>query len=434
MKEARFFICFLIFVLGCNNPQSKENISVIQKYNCFQSNKSQHGYTLMDDVYWNSFLIDSNCNTIWEMPAGLVELLPDGNLIGRKDSFLVKFDMHGNTIWKTKVSPEVHHSISVDSTGKIYVLTSEVHQFMKMDIRFDAINIYSSKGELLHRWSVYEHLSDFMHVISKSLWLRHLPTSFEKCKTIEQYVSQDPSSFIYPTEGDYNCNFEFTHFTSLEVLQRNSVTTKIPAFKEGNILLCFNPYSSYGIINTTTWEIEWVGYLPERTRLHSPTLTQQGTILVFQNNTDSAFWSNKEYAPALRTLLMKKIPQSTSVRNIVQRPWASVTEYDPTTNEKVWEYTASPKESMLVPHMGSAQRLPNGNTLVCITTSENGGSVFEVTKEKELVGKYSCQSIANRTKCNANLYRAKRIDFSRWEKIFNYSTNNEFILHKNAQE
>jgi hypothetical protein len=52
----------------------------------------------------------------------------------------------------------------------------------------------------------------------------------------------------------------------------------------------------------------------------------------------------------------------------------------------VWSYTAATKTEFFAPLMSGAQRLPNGNTLICTGLS---GTIFEVTPAKELVWKYA---------------------------------------------
>ena len=62
-----------------------------------------------------------------------------------------------------------------------------------------------------------------------------------------------------------------------------------------------------------------------------------------------------------------------------------VIEVDPTSNEIAWEYKGTPAISFFSFHVSGAERLPNGNTLVC----EGGaGRLFELTPNKELVWEY----------------------------------------------
>jgi hypothetical protein len=59
------------------------------------------------------------------------------------------------------------------------------------------------------------------------------------------------------------------------------------------------------------------------------------------------------------------------------------TAYGP--DQPVWSYTAPKKSDFYSSFISGAQRLPNGNTLIC---SGANGTVFEVTPEKEIVWKY----------------------------------------------
>jgi hypothetical protein len=54
-------------------------------------------------------------------------------------------------------------------------------------------------------------------------------------------------------------------------------------------------------------------------------------------------------------------------------------------DQPVWRYAAPKKEDFFSSFISGAQRLPNGNTLIC---SGANGTIFEVTREKEIVWKY----------------------------------------------
>src|SRR5262249_26655024 len=53
--------------------------------------------------------------------------------------------------------------------------------------------------------------------------------------------------------------------------------------------------------------------------------------------------------------------------------------------QPVWRYIAPKKSDFFAPLMAGAQRLPNGNTLVC---TGYGGTIFEVTPKRSMVWKY----------------------------------------------
>ena len=64
--------------------------------------------------------------------------------------------------------------------------------------------------------------------------------------------------------------------------------------------------------------------------------------------------------------------------------------YGPT--QAVWSYSAPKKSDFYSFFISGAQRLPNGNTLIC---SGANGTVFEVTPDKEVVWKYTNPVMGN---------------------------------------
>lgn len=65
--------------------------------------------------------------------------------------------------------------------------------------------------------------------------------------------------------------------------------------------------------------------------------------------------------------------------------FSRVVELDPDSGEVVWSYSDPMASSFYTPYMGSAQRLPNGNTHI---TESATGRLFEVTPQGEVVWEY----------------------------------------------
>jgi Arylsulfotransferase (ASST) len=86
-------------------------------------------------------------------------------------------------------------------------------------------------------------------------------------------------------------------------------------------------------------------------------------------------------------------PMSPTGRQNARRDYSRVLEIDPISLQIVWQYT--PAEAGFVipldasrfysPFVSSAQRLPNGNTLI---TEGSDGRIFEVTRDHQLVWEY----------------------------------------------
>jgi hypothetical protein len=65
--------------------------------------------------------------------------------------------------------------------------------------------------------------------------------------------------------------------------------------------------------------------------------------------------------------------------------YSRVIEVDPATNEIVWKYQDNPVYNFFSSRQSNAQRLPNGNTLIC---EANFGRFFEVTMDGNVVWEY----------------------------------------------
>lgn len=66
-------------------------------------------------------------------------------------------------------------------------------------------------------------------------------------------------------------------------------------------------------------------------------------------------------------------------------PHSRVLEVEPGSGEVVWSYRERDPADFFSPYMGNAQRLPNGNTLIC---EGYFGRIFEVTRDGEVVWEY----------------------------------------------
>ena len=99
-----------------------------------------------------------------------------------------------------------------------------------------------------------------------------------------------------------------------------------------------------------------------------------GNLLVFDNGGQAGYGAPNPAAP----------DGVNSVRRISSR----VLELNPVTFEKIWEYSIPGQEQIrfFSQYVSSAQRLPNGNTLV---TEGAIGRIFELTAGKEIVWGYA---------------------------------------------
>lgn len=127
---------------------------------------------------------------------------------------------------------------------------------------------------------------------------------------------------------------------------------------DGNLVVSFRQISAVVIVERTTGKIIWRLGAPPLSHQHAPTLLANGNLLIFDNGTH---------------------------RLDHPQPYSRVIEVDPTTKEIVWTYQEGRVIDFYSPMISNAQRLPNGNTLIC---EGNFGRLFEVTPEGEVVWEY----------------------------------------------
>jgi hypothetical protein len=110
-------------------------------------------------------------------------------------------------------------------------------------------------------------------------------------------------------------------------------------------------------------------------------LPGEGNIMVFDNGGNSGYGPPTDFAP--------------DGISVMRRDYSRVVEFYPVTKEIVWEYTPNSSRSgkpepihghkLYSVNVSSAQRLPNGNTLI---TEGAQGRIIEITKDYEIVWEY----------------------------------------------
>lgn len=122
---------------------------------------------------------------------------------------------------------------------------------------------------------------------------------------------------------------------------------------EGDVLISSQKLDTIMKISWPKGEVLWRwGGLGRLSHQHDPSITPDGTLLVFDNGS----------------------------RHPIQGR-SRVIEVDMKTGEIIWQYTGEPVFSFLSLHIAGAERLANGNTLICEGES---GRVFEVTRDCEI--------------------------------------------------
>lgn len=235
-----------------------------------------------------------------------------------------KVDWDSSVIWKNRMF--VHHDVEALSDGTFWTIRREFSRPYKgRNVIFDAIQRLSADGELLEKWSTFEHLTELRR------W--HAPSPLDK-----------------PTNQSPSKKYDYYHLNTVKVLPENPYGQSDKRFQSGNILICLRNVNLILILDRKTMKVVWVYGTNVLDWPHLPVMLSSGNILIFDNG--------------------------------LHRKYSRVLEINPVTRRIVWSYQAQPRNTFFSGLQGSAQRLPNGNTLICESAR---GHVFEVDPKGQIV-------------------------------------------------
>jgi hypothetical protein len=126
----------------------------------------------------------------------------------------------------------------------------------------------------------------------------------------------------------------------------------------GDIVVSFRTISTIIVVERKTGTIIWKLGAPPLCGQHAPTPLANGNLLIFDNG------PHRLDHPI---------------------PFSRVIEVEPATKKIVWEYREKRESDFFSPRISNAQRLPNGNTLIC---EGDFGRLFEVTVAGDIVWEY----------------------------------------------
>lgn len=269
-------------------------------------------------------------------------LLPNGNLlypthdrseVARGTCGLREIDPQGNVLWYYRCRTDHDFQLLNNGNLLIHTITDNMCPPLGAELKRQPYLIEITRDkELIWEWQGGEHIEELESLLTPRQW-QHVTTR---------------------AHGDFA--FDWAHNNTCQVIPPNATWEKEKSddakaiFKPGNIVISYRSCDVIAVIERESGKIVWAwgpGILDGQ---HMPHMLDNGNILIFDNGT--------------------------------LRGYSRVIELNPITEELEWEYLGEPKERFLSRYISSAQRLPNGNTLIC----EGGkGRLFEVTPEKEIV-------------------------------------------------
>lgn len=265
----------------------------------------------------------------------------------------------------------------------------------KVQLQDDRIIIIDKSGKIIFDWKAVEHIDEFKNMLDN-------PDVKRRLNNVEAEIG------TAPTDLEYN-GFDWFHINCASWLGPNKwYDAGDQRFHPDNIIADSRETSHMFIIDHKTGKVVWqvappftgedadIGavYGVHHTHMIPKGLPGAGNILIYDNGGTTSY--HKEQLPP--------------------RSYSRIVEYDPVTKKKVWEYsvrTASKLSWQLYgdkfffsAHISSAQRLPNGNTLIC---EGSASRIFEVTPDYKIVWEYISPYAAD--DANHSVYRAYRVPY-----------------------
>lgn len=243
---------------------------------------------------------------------------------------MVRLDAGSGVVWSY---PErTHHSFDVAADESVYVLTHEI-----------------SLEELPEEFSRLRppRIEDFLVVLSAD--------GKERRKlNLTRLIARSRYSMLLHTVAAYSIG-DPLHSNDVDLITE-AEAARLPFAEAGQVLLSFRELNALAVVDVEREDIVWATRGPWLGQ-HDPDITDDGTILLFDNNgrLDKAGGRSR------------------------------VIEFDPETMEIVWRFQGTPQQPFSSPIRASQQRLANGNTLV---TESSGGRLLEVAQNGEVVWQY----------------------------------------------
>ena len=302
----------------------------------------------------------------WTSPEPGTELgytrpLPDGNLLGRlqkraADGSLAEtggadiFEMTqaGRVVWKySDATRMLHHDQERASDGTTLIACSKeirVPAISKSSLKDDCAIVVDRSGKIVWEWQTADHFDE----LGLTPEARTMIAAGREVKGGWDWAHVNAASPIPPGTG-----------------------LNDPRFRPGNVMISFRNLNIIVVVDRDSKKIVWQDNITigqHNVHMIPPGVPGTGHVLVFDNG---------------------GIPPNANPQRAFARANSRVLEIDPLGGTIAWEYTAEksgrPIWTFFSQFISSAQRQPNGNTLICEGAN---GRIFEVTPAGDIVWEY----------------------------------------------
>jgi Arylsulfotransferase (ASST) len=396
----------------------------------YDPDRTWNGYTVLSPLGTQAaVVIDMNGNIVkqWDgynnSAGGPARVLPGGVVVGAAGAHpphqesleLVERDFDGKVLWhfdhneqidtsdgKTIWALRQHHDwqredfpagyYSPDSKPGIegsntLVLTHTNHVQPKVAgdamLEDDRIIEVSWEGKIVWEWLASDHIDEF-HFGEDARKAIASGSGVNGGRRAFDWMHLNSASYVGPNHWYDEGDKRFAP-NNVIISSRQSSFIAIIA-RDGSIVWQLGPDFS------VSPELRAIGQIIGQHHAHviPKGLPGAGNVMVFDNGGASGYG--------------RPSPIALKGQDIYARPRSRVLEIDPVNVKLVWSYSSP---TFFATNISSAQRLPNGNTLI---TEGPGGRVFEVTKDGTIVWEYIFPVFGGARSSNA-LYRAYRLPY-----------------------
>lgn len=384
----------------------------------YKPDKCWNGFTILSAD--KGYLIDMNGNLVHLWKGKLHhpnKVYPGGHLLsatsswkhGRQDAIEIQLrDFSDSVVWKfsrfhegkanegdgTMWLSRQHHDMQIkgnpvgyyipdaslpdDSKGTILVLAhynvwnKKINENVRLmdDVMYE---VDMATGKIVWEWKAAEHIDEMGFDEAARKAMQKYKTEARTEGGGFDWFHQNCASYLGPNKWFDNGDRRF-HPENIILDSRQAGLLAIVDHESGKIVWRAGPYYRDGDDKKLGWMIG-----THHTHMIPKGLPGEGNILVFDNGGGSGYGPPTDFAPDGIT--------------VMRRDYSRVVEFNPVTKEIVWEYKPSSSNNpdpvfghkLYSVNVSSAQRLPNGNTLI---TEGAKGRVIEVTPDYEIVWEY----------------------------------------------
>ena len=393
------------FVVEYSGPTTVRTVGALER-----TEDATDGYMLFNPLFdTRTWLIDTRGRVIREWlstlrPGTGVQLRANGNLLRAGSSgraffpfagvggTVEEFDWEGNIVWSFELANQqqtLHHDIEELPNGNVLMIAweriSEADALAagrdpsllpEHELWPDKVIEVDRSGQIVWEWRAWNHIvQDFDP--TKPNYGR--PVDHPGRIDLNHVINGGEADWHHSNGLDYNPQLDqvmisVRSYDELWIIDHSTTAQEAATSsggrsgRGGELLYRWGNPEAYGAGGPSDRRL----YRQHDAQWIKPGLPGEGNILVFNNG---------ENRPGGNASTVDQIVQPTpdAQGNYPLQGLA----YGPAA--PVWTYTASPPTSMFSPFVSGAQRLPNGNTMVCAGWS---GASFEVTPAGEIVFQY----------------------------------------------